>query len=308
MAAMGRHQFTFNLDDLLLRERHRPIGGAPAHFIFISAFCCSTLLARYLEHVPGCLVLREPGLLGQIAMLRRRPEAAGVPDWEREWAAWAGLVLGLLTRSFAAGDTVVIKAADVCNNLGNAVLARDPASRILLLAIGLRSFVLSVLKSSGRRAWTCARARFWRREASRFPRLAAINPAHLNDARKAAYLWLLTDALWRELGEYAAPGSLQAMDGEMVAARPVEALRRAADFFGLALTAAELDAAIASPTASHHAKEAGRDYAGADRARDLAAWDQRFGGQADAALDWAAQFWPGTAASLAAALPGPLEG
>ncbi|MGH9350607.1 MAG: hypothetical protein ACRD2G_00310, partial [Terriglobia bacterium] len=42
-AQMSEERYVFNLDDVLLYDLSLPIGGAPSHYIFISAFCCSTL-------------------------------------------------------------------------------------------------------------------------------------------------------------------------------------------------------------------------------------------------------------------------
>lgn len=72
-ARMSQERYGFNLDDVLLHDLNLPIGGAPSHYIFISALCCSTLLARLLERVPGCFALKEPSILGQLGMLRYRP-------------------------------------------------------------------------------------------------------------------------------------------------------------------------------------------------------------------------------------------
>src|SRR6185312_9454057 len=113
---MGCDRYGFNLDDVALRDLSLPIGGAPSHSILISAFCCSTLLARLLDRVSGCLVLKEPSVLGQLAMLRYRPGTAEMQAArEAEWKPWGTLGIRLLTRTFQLGDTVVIKAADVCN-------------------------------------------------------------------------------------------------------------------------------------------------------------------------------------------------
>ncbi len=108
MAPMGEARYGFNLDDVLLRDRSVPVGGAPAHFIFISAFCCSTLLARLLDST-GALVLREPTVLGQVSMLRYPPGADC--GWEEEWRAWAELGIRMLGRSFSPGQTVVAAKA-----------------------------------------------------------------------------------------------------------------------------------------------------------------------------------------------------
>ena len=54
--------------------------GAPAGhvgFIFHVAFCCSTLLARYLELLPGTFVLKEPFIPTQLAELNRVPWPPG---------------------------------------------------------------------------------------------------------------------------------------------------------------------------------------------------------------------------------------
>ena len=80
-APMSQERYGFNLDDVLLHDLSLPIGGAPSHYIFISAFCCSTLLARLLDRVPNCMVLKEPGVLGQLSMLRYHP---GTPEASAE--------------------------------------------------------------------------------------------------------------------------------------------------------------------------------------------------------------------------------
>ncbi|MDE3180474.1 MAG: hypothetical protein KGM47_12540 [Acidobacteriota bacterium] len=76
-ARMSEERYGFNLDDVLLYDLSLPIGGAASHYIFISAFCCSTLLARLLDRVPDCMVLKEPSILGQLGMLRYRPRKSG---------------------------------------------------------------------------------------------------------------------------------------------------------------------------------------------------------------------------------------
>lgn len=76
-APMSAERYAFNLDDVLLQDLSLPIGGAPSHYVFISAFCCSTLLARLLDRVPNCLVVKEPSILGQLSMLRYRPGSPG---------------------------------------------------------------------------------------------------------------------------------------------------------------------------------------------------------------------------------------
>lgn len=169
-APMSKERYGFNLDDVLMYDLNLPIGGARSHYIFISAFCCSTLLARLLDEVPNCLVLREPTILGQLAMVRYYP---GTPETcaerEEDWQTWARLGLRLLTRTFEPSQTVIVKAADVCNTTADVIMAHDPRSKAVLLSVGLRTFILSVLKLEDRIKWTRKRAAFWHKTLTLFP-------------------------------------------------------------------------------------------------------------------------------------------
>ncbi|MDE3178235.1 MAG: hypothetical protein KGM47_01135, partial [Acidobacteriota bacterium] len=91
------------------------------------------------------------------------PACAGVTGtetWEQEWRTWATLCIRLLTRTFESGQTVIVKAADTCNTMCDVILADDAGSKAVLLSVGLRTFILSVMKLENRRDWTRKRAAF----------------------------------------------------------------------------------------------------------------------------------------------------
>ncbi|MGH9404619.1 MAG: hypothetical protein ACRD3D_02150 [Terriglobia bacterium] len=325
-AAMSEERYGFNLDDVLLHDLSLPIGGAPSHYIFISAFCCSTLLARLLDRVPGCLVLREPSVLGQLGMMRYRtrdsgdrrsppqPEAAvaaasaspgrrrgdadftagetpapqTAAEWEEEWQTWAALGMRLLTRTFDPGQTVIVKAADVCNTMPEVILANDSRSKAVMLSVGLRTFVLSVLKDEKRKDWTRKRAIFWQKHLTLFPALNGVNVPELGDAEKAAYLWLVTAALWDQFRKQVDPERLLPMDGDEVSEDPGGALKRVAGFFRLPLEESRVREILADPVLGRHSKFPGQAYDGAKRRSDREDWEERFGADADRAIEWAA--------------------
>lgn len=345
-APMSEERYGFNLDDVLLHDLSLPIGGAPSHYIFISAFCCSTLLARLIDEIRGCLVLKEPSVLGQIAMLRYRPrlgEARKITDhltvpqseasstarravdssgsssnngargehvipaaariqhwapacagvtspeaWEEDWRTWAALSIRLLTRTFEPGQTVIVKAADVCNTMGDVLLANDPNSKAVLLSVGLRTFILSVLKLENRRVWTRKRATFWNKTLTLFPVLNEVNVSDLDDAQKAAYVWLVTAALWDRFRKQTASERLLLMDGEEVSEDPGSTIRRVAAFFCLPLEESRVEEILADPVLNHHSKFPGQAYDAAQRRRDRADWETRFGADTDRAMEWAA--------------------
>jgi hypothetical protein len=284
---MGRERYGFNLDDVALRDLSLPIGGAPSHYILISAFCCSTLLARLLDRVPGCLVLKEPSVLGQLSMLRYRPGTAEMQAArEAEWKPWGTLGIRLLTRTFEPGETVVIKASDVCNAMVDVLLANDSRSRAVLLSVPLRTFVLSVLKSEERREWTRKRAEFWQNTLALFPALSDLRVAELDDARKAAYVWMVTGALWGNFRGSVGTERLLLMDGEDVSERPGPALRQVASFFGIPLAETEMDEIVADPVLERHSKFPGRPYDSATRQKDRESWEKQFSDEADRAIGW----------------------
>jgi hypothetical protein len=213
----------------------------------------------------------------------------------------------MLGRSLSPGQTVVVKAADVCNAMADVILGAQPEARAVLLSVGLRTFILSVLKQPERRRWIRQRTRFWQRAmpglpAPPAPATPATQPATAGegepgcdapggeaeddraDAERAAFCWAANMARWGLLRRVTEPGRLMAMDGEEVAEDPTAALARARDLFRLG-AGGNKDGA-ADGVAGRHAKFNGRPYDGAQRQADLADWEERFGEEADRATEW----------------------
>src|SRR5262249_399678 len=163
---------------------------------------CSTLLARCLEALPRCFVLKEPYLLTQIAILRDYPSAFP-PSWtERivtELPDWLDMSTLLLSRAYGREDTVVIKTNDLCNGLGREFLPRDPRSKIIFQQSPLRTFLLSVLKDEERRAWLRERITILTGPFAAIPGIEGLVGPGSADAELAVALWLFNCALGREL-------------------------------------------------------------------------------------------------------------
>lgn len=207
---------------------------------------------------------------------------------EEDWRTWGELGIRLLTRTFEPGQTVIVKAADTCNTMGDVLLANDHRSKAVLLSVGLRTFILSVLKLENRRDWTRKRANFWHKTLTLFPALNEVNVPDLDDGQKAAYVWLITAALWGRLRKQAEPDRLLPMDGEEVSENPGAALKTVTEFFGLRLEEGRLRQILADPVLNHHAKFPGTSYDAAARRQDRADWETRFGADADRAMEWSA--------------------
>ena len=277
----GSTTLTAAIPQLLRRRAERPM-----HFILHGAFCGSTLLTRYLEDLPYCFVLREPGVLGQLAGMRHTmPAEAYTESWEQCLRA----TFTLLARAYATDAAVIVKPADLCNWMGNLLLDHDASTKIVFLNAPLKVFLLQVLKAEDRRRWVRAhiQAQALRRPMALVPFLAAIVAADLTDGQCAAAMWLLNSFLCRSLLARRDSHRVIAVNGEDLADRPEPTVRAVADFLGLADDEVSRTALDRLHPSSTHAKDGQVPYDATARASVLADAEARYAAEMQAALSWA---------------------
>ncbi len=266
--------------------------GAPAShvgFIFHVAFCCSTLLARYLELLPGVFVLKEPFIPTQLAELNRVPWPS---DSGLDSKDATRLCVRLMARTFNPGDRVIAKLADQCNAIAGALMAASMSSpdapRAVFLGLELRSFLLAGLKTDQRRAWVRRRAELARQDVAPSP-LADTDPKALDDAQACAYLWLANGVLLQKLIAEAGPDRILVVDGESVSDNPQHVVREIAEWLGLSPSDSELGTAISDQTAGRYSKDPSQEFSREHRQADLAAVYAKFGNEVESGLRWAAE-------------------
>lgn len=121
---------------------------APVHFIFHSAYCCSTLAARMFDLEGVAMGFKEPVLLNDIVGWRRRGAET------QSLAAVLDLSLSLLSRPLGHDQHVVIKPSSIANVIGPAILAMRPNARALLLYAPIEEFLSSIaVKGLWGRQW-----------------------------------------------------------------------------------------------------------------------------------------------------------
>jgi hypothetical protein len=258
-----------------------PADGTRCHFIFHSAFCGSTLLARALDIEGRSLALKEPNILGSLLQQAAAAGSAGAVKRPLE------TVLALLERPFEPGETIILKPSDGANPLAAAMLALRPEAKAILLYRPLPQFLLSVVRrgQSGR-LWA-------RRHVSRFARLpeyrleADVLPAgELADLQVAALGWLQHQAAFaRLLGDL--PERVAAIEADSLFADPAGTVERAARWFGLGLGSEEAAAIAAGTTFAREAKLADREFDPAARRREDAMAKFAYGEEIKAAVEWA---------------------
>lgn len=262
---------------------HAAVKTQPApHFIFHSAFCCSSLLASALSRLPGTLVLKEPVTLLQVALGATPPSRLA-------------LVRDLLARRNQADDQVVIKASSACNVVAADLMAGAPAARAVFLYSSLRSFILAVVKDPGRPSRMretlgaarplqadFARIGMWWPDEESAPDIMA-----LDDASLAALVWIGRMRAGARLQQTAGPERVTLLDGGQVAAQPETALTDAVAGLNLSAAATEIDRIVASDLWSRHAKSPALAYDETARKQELAEIAANHRTAVDAALIFA---------------------
>ena len=297
MASSVSATATAPLDALLTAAN----GDAPKPaFIFHSAFCCSTLMARALDAPGACLSLKEPEILMGLAnayRMARNAAARAEVDKARD------LILKLLARPHQASERVLIKPTNTANNLAP-ILAADGA-HILFLHGDLKSFLVSVLKKGE------ACKAFVRKQYTIF----ALDPdgvGAIPERQALGFTDLQISALvWRHQMEMftralTSPGGpqLRSLDFRRLLDQPAETLKAANQHLALNISEKTLEAAATGPVFQKNSKFDDQQYDAGARAQDEAELVARHSEELTMIENWAMQLKLAT--DVQRTLPAPL--
>lgn len=117
----------------------------PVGFIFHHAFVCSTLLAQSLNEIQAFFSLKEPWILRRLADIKRQ-HAGTIPA--EHWQTMVSTYVDLLARHYKTGDSLLIKATNVANNLLYDVFCYWPERPVLYMHSDIEAFLISNLKKA----------------------------------------------------------------------------------------------------------------------------------------------------------------
>jgi hypothetical protein len=277
----SKEVYDIRLDDALLAGASPCRTATQVHYILHTAYCCSTLLARYFELVSSCFVLKEPEILAQVAIAFSEPSV--------RWCEAFDLCLRLLSRTYDPRRVVVIKTHVPTNVLGMQLLERNQNSTITFLMTPLREFLLAVLKSDDRKI----RVREWIRYATgarSHPALPGIDPNGLTDVQAAAYWWLLNRMLCRQLCSSPAGNRVTVIDGAELAESPERVLKSLVSACGLLVDMNELKTVVDHPTVRKYSKDLSKSYDAKLRRQELADIESRWRRELEHGIAWAGSF------------------
>ena len=218
------------------------------HFIFHTAFCCSTLLTRALD-VPGVSMgVKEPSVLVGFARHfgtgRRTPGALSA----------LSTTLDLLSRPLTPGETQIIKPSNTTNHIIPTILHARPDAKALILYSSLDAFLRAVARR-GLDGREFARLVF-SQSALAIPleddKLE--DPFLQTDLQIAARAWLMQSAFITQVAERFGPDRVRTLNCDTMLASKANTLKRVADFFDLGLDSKTIADIADGPVFREHAK------------------------------------------------------
>ncbi|WHO39200.1 hypothetical protein PMI04_000945 [Sphingobium sp. AP49] len=231
---------------------------SPVHFIFHSAYCCSTLLARALDLPGKATTLKEPVLLNDMVGWRHRGG-----DGKRI-AMVMDQGLRLLARPFAAGESVIMKPSNVVNGLIPAMMAMRPDARALFLHAPLEQYLSSIArKGLWSRRWARELLVKQMRDGSIPFGFEQHDYLELTDLQAAAVGWLAQQALFARLLREYGPARARSLDSEALMQDPRRTMVALVAHFDLPLSNADMDAMLTGPAFATDSKTG--DAFGAER-------------------------------------------
>jgi len=254
-----------------------------ANFIWHTAFCCSTLIARCLDVEGTNLSLKEPQILIQLAEAKRAGHLA-------KHSNVADAILKLLARH-SARERVLIKPTNAVNNLVPEAVGLTNG-RMLFLYSDCKSFLLSIAKK-GEMGRIFARKLFALFAAdghaqAKWPWQTLFE---LSDLQIAALVWHMQIAEFRRSRDTARSAALNCDD---FLSRPRETLERLNAFFDLHLSASQLDAVISGPLLAQNAKDTSETFSAERRVAEASSIAKTLGSELDTVIEWSYRACPET--------------
>ena len=285
-AAFLRDEYLPTAAAMIPLGREEVLRAAPppgkVHYIFHSAYCCSTLLARAFDAPGHAMGLKGPPILNDLV------------GWNLRGADRARLAmvldqsLSLLARPFGAGEATIIKPSNIVNGLIAAMLGLKPQSRALLLYAPLSVYLPSIAKKGlWGRLWVRTLLLNLIKEGRIDLGFAPEQYIELSDLQVAAIGWIAQQAQFRDIVARH-PGRVATLNSEVLLASPQEALTALDALFGTGLGPGEIDRIVAGPAFTENSKTFAR-YGTAARDAENAASALLHQDELEQVLQWATE-------------------
>ncbi|PWE17391.1 hypothetical protein DDZ18_06820 [Marinicauda salina] len=257
-------------------------------FIWHSAFCGSTLLARCLSAEGASVCLREPAALMALASLKRHGHTA-------RFQQLAAPTFRTLGRTAGAGERAVIKPTNIVNNLVGEAAQAFPDAKHLFLTSDIEAFIVSIAKKAEPgRAFARRMFALFARDGLSAGRIPGEQLFGLTDMQVAALVWHMEIEQMRAAQAALGTGRAAWLDGDAFIARPAEALAAADAFFDIGLGEDRIAEVVSGPLMARDAKDPGRAFGAETRRSEGAAVREQLGDDLGRIVEWSFQVLPST--------------
>lgn len=239
------------------------LAAAPVHYVFHSAYCCSTLVARMFDAPGRSMGLKEPVLLNDIVGWRRRGAQP------RLVAVILDLALALLARPFGNGEAVVIKPSNIVNPLAPAMLGMRDGAQALLLYAPIEDFLSSIaVKGLWGRRWV--RQALWGQiqDGVLVQQFSQEELFELTDLQVAGLGWLSHHVIYAQMADRFGIKRVVLCDSRTLLEDRRKTVDAAFRHFGIALSHGESAQIAEGPAFTTNSKDRSA-YSASDREKQL---------------------------------------
>lgn len=280
----------FTIDAII--SAMQQVGASPArvHYLFHSAFCCSSLLARSFQIPKIAMVLREPIVLRQLCDLKR-PMILNGNDWLAQGHALLDLAITLLSKTYFDSEAVLIKPTNLANNMIAEMLALRPDAKAIFLYSDLKDFLISNLKKTDETQQKMRTlARMFARDISYLRHFPDLDIDSLNWLQAVFIVWHAQMLNFSNFLKLSDNQKIASLNSSTLLAKPRETMAAVSGFYGFGLDAEKIREIVSGPTWKTHAKDPLAPYDQEERERENAAIASRYRTEIEEVLRWADPF------------------
>lgn len=195
----------------------------PSRYIFHTAFCCSTLLARALRFPGYSIDIKEPDVLMQVANLERNHPGQT-----------AGLLSHIEAALFSSDEPAIVKPTNAANRIAAALMQSGDA-RAIVIHSDLESFILAIArKGEAGRSFVRRLYNIFLMDDAFAAQLPPRDTFTLTDLQIAGFVWCMQCAQLNA-AIAACPDRIRTVHSDIFLTHTETTLRAATDFLVLSV-------------------------------------------------------------------------
>ena len=260
-------------------------GDKPVHYLFMTDFCCSTLLARALGSLNGLCCYNEPRAFVSLSNEKRRIDFSG-GDRQR-WRRALPATVRLMSRTYKPRETALVKEQPLTNYIVEDLLEVSRGGRAIFLYSTLADYLGAVCRQERRRQYVRHRMQQDFHETRLFEVIAGIDKMSLEDMQLAALHWLTQMYHFIRVQTRLPDEAICSLRSDVFLQDPAGVLEKAAAYYGIDPGPGDIQAVVGGEVFQHHSKQVGRVFDAGARQQQVVLAAAQHAAEIAAGLEWA---------------------